>query len=209
VESEDPEEYPVSYRYNWQRDGGLTELEASTVPASATLPEEIWTCLVTPSDGQDEGPPGQASVTVLTGCTETDVHEPNGTEGEAADLGTLDDCDDSEQSLAGFIDGPSDLDWFRYGAEDSAFCSGEHAFTFQGNVTLCAFFSCNDGSNPYPVCKNDSLAAWSAEGLSGCCGTEDFGVETGCGGWSDDLNVWMIATSLTAVCEPYSVSYHY
>ncbi len=209
VESEDPEEYPVSYRYNWEKNGGQTELEAATVEAAATGSEEVWTCLVTPSDGQDEGPAGEASVTVLTGCTDTDVHEPNGTEGAAAVLETIDDCDDSAATLGGFINGPSDLDWFRYESEDSAFCSGEHDFTFQGNVTVCAFFACNDSSNPYPVCENDSVAAWSAEGLPGCCGTSDFAVETGCGSWSDDLTVWLLATSLTAVCEPYSITYHY
>jgi hypothetical protein len=209
VPSEDPEEYPVSYRFNWTVDGVPSVLTTATVAATSTYAEEVWTCLVTPSDGQDEGPAGEASVTILTGCTETDVHEPNGTEGTAADLGTIDDCDGSAGSTTGIINGPSDLDWFRYQAEDSALCNGKHQISIAGNVTVCAFFACNDSTNPYPVCNNDSLAGWSAEGLPGCCGTADFGVKTGCSDWSDDLTVWLLATSPTAVCENYTIGYHY
>ena len=53
----------LTYTTRWTVDGAAWKGSADLVPASETHADETWTCLVTASDGQDDGPPGEASVT--------------------------------------------------------------------------------------------------------------------------------------------------
>ncbi|MEE2829676.1 MAG: LamG domain-containing protein, partial [Myxococcota bacterium] len=52
------------YRFEWLLDGSLSGFTEALLPASATEPDDYWTCLVTPSDGLDDGPPAAASVLI-------------------------------------------------------------------------------------------------------------------------------------------------
>jgi len=58
----------LTYRYAWSR-GGVPqpEWDGEAVPATATANGDEWTVSVVAFDGEDEGPPGEATVTV--GCT--------------------------------------------------------------------------------------------------------------------------------------------
>ncbi|MGC9317329.1 MAG: PKD domain-containing protein [Armatimonadota bacterium] len=62
----DPDDDPVTYSYVWYRDGEHEQDydDETTVPAAATTRDEIWKCVVTPSDGTDEGPSGEDQVTI-------------------------------------------------------------------------------------------------------------------------------------------------
>jgi formylglycine-generating enzyme required for sulfatase activity len=51
----------VTYGYSWQESGSGSGTGA-TLPSSATTVGETWTCEVTPNDGEDDGPPGSASI---------------------------------------------------------------------------------------------------------------------------------------------------
>lgn len=65
VPSVDPEGAAVAYRYDWYVDGLPSSASTtSTLPASATTRGEVWRVVVTPSDGLQDGPSGEASVTV-------------------------------------------------------------------------------------------------------------------------------------------------
>lgn len=62
--STDPDGDSVSYRYAWRRDGSATGYTTSVVTSSATATGEEWTCAVTPTDGDLDGPTVTASVTI-------------------------------------------------------------------------------------------------------------------------------------------------
>lgn len=61
----------VSYSYEWSRDGLPTGDLGPNLSSSATDSEEIWTCQVTPNDGQEDGPTGSASVEIELPCEST------------------------------------------------------------------------------------------------------------------------------------------
>jgi len=55
---------PISYTYEWYANGVLTVITSNVVTASYTANGDTWECVVTPSDGEDEGTAGSASVSV-------------------------------------------------------------------------------------------------------------------------------------------------
>ncbi len=58
---------PVTYLYDWYRNGVLQPgLTTNTVLSSETAEGETWKCVVTPHDGITAGLPGEDSVTVVT-----------------------------------------------------------------------------------------------------------------------------------------------
>ncbi len=65
ISSVDPEEDPVSYQFAWRREGEDTGIIESVVQSAHTFPDDAWTCLVIPTDGANDGPPGEATVTIL------------------------------------------------------------------------------------------------------------------------------------------------
>lgn len=71
--STDPDADLVTYDYEWYKGGvhqatydklGTYDLSA-TVPAAATTKGDTWKCVVTPNDGQIDGPSGEDSVTLV------------------------------------------------------------------------------------------------------------------------------------------------
>jgi hypothetical protein len=64
--STDPDGDTVTYRYRWYK-GGVAQGDyddQTTVPASATARGDIWKCVVTPTDGTDDGPSDEDQVAV-------------------------------------------------------------------------------------------------------------------------------------------------
>ena len=76
----DPEGQAVTYSFTWELDGAPSGHTGSTVSASETLGQQQWACIVSPSDGGDPGPPGQAVVEigVPTGCWDGSVERGSG-----------------------------------------------------------------------------------------------------------------------------------
>ena len=60
----DPEGSSVTYQYEWQKNGLSTTHTSNIVPSSDTTRGELWTVIATPNDGQHNGTPAQASVTI-------------------------------------------------------------------------------------------------------------------------------------------------
>ncbi|MBM4378003.1 MAG: LamG domain-containing protein [Deltaproteobacteria bacterium] len=61
----DPQGDAVTYAFAWLKDGApQTDLVTDTVPAALTTKGQVWTAVVTPSDGKLTGPAGQAQATI-------------------------------------------------------------------------------------------------------------------------------------------------
>ena len=65
IEAEDPDGDTLSYRYVWTRDGLPTAFSQADVPAEATRRGERWRVVVKAYDGELEGPPAEAEVTIV------------------------------------------------------------------------------------------------------------------------------------------------
>ena len=74
-ESIDLDGDPVFYRYEWFKNGELqqtintTEL-TNTLSSTLTTKDEVWTCVVTPNDGQVDGPSDEEQVTIQNSSPE-------------------------------------------------------------------------------------------------------------------------------------------
>ena len=55
----------VSYLYAWYQNGVLTTETTNVVSSAVTANADVWECVVTPFDGEDNGPSATASITVL------------------------------------------------------------------------------------------------------------------------------------------------
>lgn len=66
AESTDPDGDAVTYTFAWTRDGDpMAALDSDTVPAAETAKGQVWAVQVTPTDGELDGAPFTAQVTVL------------------------------------------------------------------------------------------------------------------------------------------------
>jgi hypothetical protein len=66
TQSVDVDGDPIAYRYRWLKNGVAQRLPANRadVPARSTRKEETWQVVVTPHDGEADGAPGSAAVTI-------------------------------------------------------------------------------------------------------------------------------------------------
>ncbi|GAG84447.1 unnamed protein product, partial [marine sediment metagenome] len=64
--STDADEDPITYSYKWSKEGAHQPDydDQTTIPAAATAKSETWKCVVTPNDGEEDGPSGEDQVTV-------------------------------------------------------------------------------------------------------------------------------------------------
>ncbi len=93
--SSDPDDDPVTFTFAWYKDDVLqSAYTTDTIPAGVTQGGETWRVVATPHDGEDFGPPGEDSVTVLTD---------NDADGVALQEGDCDDTDDTVYPYAAEI----------------------------------------------------------------------------------------------------------
>jgi formylglycine-generating enzyme required for sulfatase activity len=64
----DPDGDTLDYATIWSVDGAPTEHTDPTLPSSATSAGQVWTCEVTPNDGEVDGTSAAGSVSVVTHC---------------------------------------------------------------------------------------------------------------------------------------------
>jgi len=66
--SVDPDGDAVTYSYQWYKNGVIRLARAwQNVDPGRTAPGDVWRCVVTPSDGNMDGPAGEATVTIAGG----------------------------------------------------------------------------------------------------------------------------------------------
>jgi len=69
AQSTDPDGDAITYTYQWYRDGALQRARTTadlsdTLPSASTAKNEVWECVVTPSDSTLDGPSGDDQVTI-------------------------------------------------------------------------------------------------------------------------------------------------
>ena len=170
---------------------------------------------MTPTDGTEQGPPGEDSVTIeITDptCNDTGDGEPNETPIASFDLGTIDDCDSSGSSVAGILDGSTDQDWYFFEGDDSWTCSVSPTISTSDDVEVCTYFLCTDFETPSVTCLDGSADHANADGDPGCCSQGGgHSADIGCSGIDDSAFVSLLVTqtATSSECEPYTVDYNY
>jgi hypothetical protein len=168
-----------------------------------------WGCLELNPDYVDDAPANatggdgaSASASETGGDAETggvpacpaDPHEPNafGTEAEVP-----------EGLLSAVLNPMDDEDWYRVSA-DPGRPSAVHARAITGDVRVCLFLSCGDGSDPLiDKCSGDTAS--DPSGRPGCCGGSQAGAEYDCGG-AFAIQAYVRVDTAASSCEPYELT---
>lgn len=138
--------------------------------------------------------------------------EPNETESEAKNLGTIDDCDGSGDSVSGVLNGPDDVDWYRYDGQDAFGCvvGPTRSVTFMMPARICKYVQCSGGGDPTVTCPAGTTGDTSPGGRPGCCASDGFEIDIDCPGVDDNTTTYIrIDNPNGGECIPYTVAYHY
>jgi len=145
-----------------------------------------------------------------------DPNEPNDDEMAVTFLDPITDSDGQGSTIGGELDSPTDIDWFRYEGEDTAFAIvGPFVQVNINALELCMYAECLNGlENTDVSCNEGTTQQPSPTGRPGCCGvnTGGFELNLSCGGAiSDDsaLVYMSVSGSEAGVCQEYTVTYHY
>ncbi len=137
TDSWDDDGDPVTYTYEWYQNGTLTAITSNVVTAGTAAHGDTWECVVTPNDGEDDGPSDSDSV-VLTDVTAPDapvIDTPHGHRNE------------DEWTLSGTCEPGCDLTLYCADSAtswtDAVACDSAGEFTWtdtglvRGDVTSC------------------------------------------------------------------------
>lgn len=140
-------------------------------------------------------------------CAEPDV-EPNDDEASAFELEGV-NCGVDAQDGAGGFDG-AESDWFVFSATDQIACFSGPTIEVESeiDVAVCAFVSCNAGSNTV-MCGGGSDEADSPDGLPGCCNQGSVDLDFNCTLAAANADIFVRVTSIDAACSPYTFTYAY
>ncbi len=145
-----------------------------------------------------------------------DPNEPNDGEAAAVLLDPITDDDDTGSMVAGELDSPMDIDWYRYEGSDTALAIvGPYAQVNINALELCVYAECLNGlENTEVSCNKGTTQQPSPGGRPGCCGmnTGGFDISLSCGGtFSDDsaLIYMSVTGSEAGVCQEYAITYNF
>jgi len=142
--SSDADNDPISFLYEWTRDGSVTTETSNVVSSTVTAHGETWECEVTPYDGEDYGSPGSDYVTIDDTEAPTAPNFDTPTAYRNDEEVTLTGTCEAACSLT-FYCADDDGSWSDSGTCDS---SGEFSYTtalVAGNTTEC-YATCEDGA---------------------------------------------------------------
>lgn len=148
-----------------------------------------------------------------------DGNEPDGTVGQASNLGGMsNECDDNGKTGSGKLAGSGDIDWYyMLGPDTWSTCVVSPHVTTSGGASLevCMYIKCRNGTTTHGNdvnCANGSSNAThgSLNGYAGCCLTgvnPTFGVGLDCDGTDETSDVYVRVSKLGAgrQCTDYSV----
>lgn len=154
-----------------------------------------------------------AVCTAPGGCDQ-DLLEPNDEETMPTLLGEVDDDDDDGGSIFGTLEGPDDVDWYRYTGNDTVLGNVDPARFVMANAGLriCKFAECEGGVEVTEFdCPAETEAATSPEGRPGCCAPMGIALaDANCtGGLDDTMQVFLRVDQAEAACVDYELIYHF
>ncbi len=151
---------------------------------------------------------------VVAGVCDRDPLEPNDDEGSATFLGEISDDDEDGSSVAGVLDGPGDVDWYRYTGDDDTFSSVDPTRFVEASagVRMCKFAECANGlpNTEFP-CPDETEEAMSPSGRPGCCAPLGAEIsDANCNGVvEDNMDVYIRVDQAEAACVDYEVIFHF
>lgn len=145
---------------------------------------------------------------------DVDLLEPNDDEAMPTLLGEISDDDDDGGSIFGTLDGPDDVDWYRYTGDDDILSNVDPARFVKatGAVRLCKFAECEGGVEDTDFeCPVETEAATSPLGRPGCCAAAGIALgDANCTGViEDNMQVFMRVDQAQDACTAYELIYHY
>lgn len=145
---------------------------------------------------------------------DVDLLEPNDEEAMPTLLGEISDDDDDGGSIFGTLDGPDDVDWYRYTGDDDILSNVDPARFVKstGGVRLCKFAECEGGIEDTEFeCPAETEAATSPSGRPGCCAPAGIVLgDANCTGvLEDNMQVFMRVDQAQDACTAYELIYHY
>ncbi|MBV1859603.1 MAG: hypothetical protein KUG77_14410 [Nannocystaceae bacterium] len=145
---------------------------------------------------------------------DVDLLEPNDEESMPTLLGEISDDNDDGGSIFGTLDGPGDVDWYRYTGDDDILSNVDPARFVKatGGLRLCKFAECEGGIEDTAFeCPAETDAETSPLGRPGCCAPA--GVVLGdanCSGvLEDNMQVFMRVDQAQDACTAYELIYHF
>ncbi|HEY8378757.1 MAG TPA: hypothetical protein VIK91_19830 [Nannocystis sp.] len=142
--------------------------------------------------------------------------EPNDVEAQAVDLGDQ-TCSEQPAQFTGVLDGPSDVDWYRYhgiyqdcGGISPPDPDATHKLKAGATVRLCVFATCDDGELDLE-CDGPLTQSLSPEGRPGCCHKGDVTFTVSCeDGDFENAHLFIRLDQAPAdACVGYTVTYSY
>lgn len=195
------------------------DTSSSTEPAAESSSDSTGCPLGTqdcPCDGDacEDGLSCTGGTCTVPGACEQDLLEPNGNEENPTLLGEVDDDDDDGGSIFGILDGPDDVDWYRYSGNDTVLGNVDPArfVKADGGLRLCKFAECEDGVEATEFeCPAETEAAVSPVGRPGCCAPMGIALgDANCtGSIDDDMQVFLRIDQAEQACVDYELIYHY
>lgn len=76
IESDDANGDAVTMSWTWMRNGFMTDDNTVTIPASKLAAGDVWTAMITPNDGQDDGIPLVVEFTITNTAPEASISSP-------------------------------------------------------------------------------------------------------------------------------------
>lgn len=145
---------------------------------------------------------------------DTDLLEPNDEESMPTLLGEISDDDDDGGSIFGTLEGPGDVDWYRYTGDDDVLSNVDPARFVKstGGVRLCKFAECEGGVGDTDFeCPVETEAATSPLGRPGCCAPMGIALgDANCTGvLEDNMQVFMRVDQAQDACTAYELIYHF
>ena len=145
---------------------------------------------------------------------DADLLEPNDEEAMPTLLGEISDDDDDGGSIFGTLDGPDDVDWYRYTGDDDILSNVDPARFVKatGGLRLCKFAECEGGIEDTDFeCPAETEAATSPLGRPGCCAPAGIVLgDANClGVLEDNMQVFMRVDQAEDACTAYELIYHF
>lgn len=165
-----------------------------------------------PGPGDDASSPDGAKP-----GTCSDTNDVGGSESVAKALSNIDDCSGSGGGIGGVVNGPVDVDVYKFQGTDTfgIGCSVDPTLSSSSaGVELCMFASCLTGNIEFDGCTGGTQAT-SALGFPGCCISPTGGALTttlsyNCAGTtSESATVYIRVSQKGAACLPYAATYSF